>query len=202
MMRQVPWILSVFFLLLALAAGAWAFWLSRSEAENPETITEHQLIMKKTQAMGNLELVRMSFQDVVQHRKKRPILADAKVMLIVASEAAGCIDLKKITPKDLHSSDSTLDVTLPRPEVCFFKVDHQRSQVVRTEYTFSEEAELIDQAYRRAERQIPEAAIRAKILERSQKQARLLLTPLFEALSQKTVTLHFTDSTKRIPPRR
>ena len=148
-----------FFFRLALlslfaAAVVWGWekfrqsdWLSGGE-----TATNHNVVLQRITTLGKLELVRYNFRDVVEHEVVRPLLPNAKALLIVQGEAIGCLDLTKVGSMDVASfGNDTLIIHLPEPELCSFKIDHSRSKVYNTEYAIFDEANLVDDAFRRAE---------------------------------------------------
>jgi hypothetical protein len=148
--------------------------------------------------MGKLELVKYNFRDVVESSIKKQVLPDAKALLIVTGEATGCIDLTKIRLGDITEEDSILVVHLPDPEICSFKIDHSKSKIYNTEYAFLDEAQLIDEAFKKAEIQVQKSALSIGILEQTKQSAEQILKPFLEEVSKKKVVLKFQiKDTKR-----
>ncbi len=106
-------------------------------------------------------------------------------------EAIGCVDLTKMDIADLRNEGDSLVVHLPEPELCVFKIDHDRSKVYNTEYAFMEEAQLVQEGYRQAEKQIRQSALDMGILDQTRENARKLLTPLLERASGRKVVVKF-----------
>lgn len=153
--------------------------------------TTHNVVLEKMQVLGQVELAKFSFRDVVEQKLIRDFLPDPKAILIVQGEAVGCIDLKKITAADLTTTGDTLIIRMPDPTLCTYKIDHQKSKIYHTEYAFMNEDLLLDEAYKRAESQIYESALQSGILDQTKKNAELVLKPLFENLSGKKVILRY-----------
>ncbi|MCS6820252.1 MAG: DUF4230 domain-containing protein [Microscillaceae bacterium] len=149
----------------------------------------HNTVLKEIEAMGKLELVKYKFRDVIEYKVEYSWLPDSKAILIIAGEAVACMDLSKIKEQDIQERGDTLTIQLPSPEICFSKVNHQESKVYDTEYTYFQEAELIDEAYKEAEKQIKNIAVKSDILLQAEKNAIQLLKPLFEQISKKRVFL-------------
>lgn len=201
-MRLLSWIVRLLVLILLLAglqtiwdnfrAGNWfPNWMSGDKTE-----TTHALVLQEITAMGKLELVKYNFKDVVEQQITKMWLPNAKAILIVQGEAIGCVDLTKVEIADITSEEETLVVNMPEPELCVFKIDHSKSRVYNTEYAFNEEAKLVQEAYKQAEKQIQRSALDMGILEQTQINARKVLTPVLEKASGKKVVLKFPMTTK------
>jgi len=197
------WIVRLLVLILLLAGlqsiwsnfrtGNWVpDWLSSTEKSE----TTHALVLQEISAMGKLELVKYNFKDVVEQQITKMWLPNAKAILIVQGEAIGCIDLTKVEIADITSEAETLVVNMPEPELCVFKIDHSKSRVYNTEYAFNEEAKLVQEAYKQAEKQIQRSALDMGILEQTQINARKILTPVLEKASGKKVVLKFPLNAK------
>lgn len=153
--------------------------------------TTHSVVLERVTALGKLELVRYTFKDIVEHEQVNAILPNARAVLIVEGEAVGCVDLTKITSDDISTQGDSLTLRLPAPEVCVWKINHQRSRVYDTQYTFLNEAQLVSEAYRRAEAQVKASALQSGILDQTRQNAVTLLRPLLGQLTQKHVGLVF-----------
>lgn len=170
-------------------SGNWfTGWLAQTAGNN---VSNHTVVLEEVSAMGKLELVKYHFKDVVEQEIVRQWLPNSKAILIVQGEAIGCVDLTLLHPTDIQSSGDTLFIQLPEPELCVFKIDHGRSKVYNTEYTFMDESRLIEQAYRQAELQIKTSALEMGILDQAKDNARKVLTPILEKSSGKSVVIRY-----------
>jgi hypothetical protein len=163
--------------------------------------TTHNIVLEKMQTLGQVELATYTFKDVVEQKLTRDYLPDPKAILIVQGEAIGCIDLQKITTDNISVKDDILIILMPDPNLCNYKIDHQKSKIYHTEYAFMNEQLLIDEAYKRAEDQIYETALQSGILEQTKKNAELVLKPLFENLTGKRVILRYGMTAELSRPR-
>jgi hypothetical protein len=153
-----------------------------------QVVITHSTILQEVESLGKLELIKYHFKDVVEFEKEDySWLPSSKVVLIAAGEAVGCIDLKKITSKDIIEDSSSIVITLPAPELCYFKIDHEQSKVYDLQYTYFQDKNLIDHAYKAAEKQLKEAALQLEILEKTGQNAEIILKPLLEKTSGKKV---------------
>jgi len=188
--------LALLVLLIVGAVSLWENWRTgdwlpnwfrqKNKLENTQTV-----VLQEITSLGKLELVRYNFKDIVEQQITKQWLPDAKAVLIVQGEAVGCVDLTQMDITDIDAGQDTLVIRLPEPEICYFKIDHDRSKVYNTEYAFMEEAQLVQEAYKQAERQIRQSALDMGILEQTRENARKMLTPILERTSGKKVVLLF-----------
>ena len=153
--------------------------------------TTQAMVLQEITSLGKLELVQYNFKDVVEQKIINQWLPDSKAILIVQGEAIGCIDLTQLDIADILPGQDTLVVHLPEPELCVFKIDHERSKVYNTEYAFLEEAKLVQEGYRQAERQIKQSALDMGILDQTKENARKMLVPMLEQVSGRKVVIKF-----------
>ncbi|CCH51409.1 hypothetical protein BN8_00330 [Fibrisoma limi BUZ 3] len=195
MSRLINALLRVF-LLAVLVAGLVAVWeqvrtseyLSRFRRNDS---VNQSVIIREITSLGRLELVKYTFRDIVEHEQNKTFWPNSSAVLIVEGEATGCLDLTKIKPDDIRIEGDSVVVHLPRPELCGWKVNHDRSRVYDTRFAFLDESQLVSDAYRQAERQIRQSALRSNILEQTRQNAAPLLRPLLERVSGRKVVLVF-----------
>lgn len=186
------WVKILFYVvLILLSIFVWEKVKTLSLFKADEVKTTHNVVIKEIVSLGKMELVKYSFRDVVEQEIIRDFLPDPKAILIVQGEAVGCIDLSKISEKDLITTGDTLILNLPNPEVCYHKIDHSKSKIYKTDYAFMNEALLLDEAYRKAEDQILKSALDSDILEQTKKNADLILKPLIENITSKKVVIKY-----------
>ena len=168
-----------------------ASWLSLFTRQPDKTT--HSVVLERVVALGKLELVRYTFKDIVEHEQANLLLPNSRAVLIVEGEAVGCIDLTKLRPADVVTEGDSLLVRLPAPELCTWKINHERSRVYDTNYTFLNEAQLVSDAYRQAERQVRASAMQSGILDQTRRNAVTLLQPILAQLTGKPVSVRVKD---------
>ena len=188
-------------LLIVLLLGFGLYYVTlRKDAKKlltpRETVTEtsFQTVLEEVESLGKLELVKYNFKDVVEHKQKNGYssVLDSKVLLIVAAAAVGCMDLTRIKAEDITEVGDSIYVHLPAPELCYYKIDHQKSKVYDSEsMPFMQNDNLVGEAFAKAEKQIEKAALESGILVQTQAMAKTMLKPLLENLTKKTVFLTF-----------
>ena len=174
-----------------------------------EMIVESTTILERIESMGKVELVKYNFKEVIEITRKTPeflsifkLGPDSKAVLITSGEAVGCIDLTQVISQDIVSLEDSVIITLPQPELCYYKVnlDNTRLYSLQTGF-FTEATEFVQDAYQQAEKQIKEAALQSNILEQTKTNAELILKPILEEISGKKAVLKFQipqDSTSII----
>lgn len=184
------------FLFALLFVGLIAVWeqvrntrfMSRFRRDTTQT---ENLLLKEITSLGKLELVKYTFKDIVEHEQANTFLPNANAVLIVEGEATGCIDLAKIAKTDIITDADSVTIHLPKPELCTWKINHERSRVYDTHFSFLNESQLVSDAYRQAERQIRQSALTSGILFQTEQNAQRLLVPLLERVASKKVNLVF-----------
>lgn len=186
------WLTILFYAgLILLSIFLWEKVKSFNIFSGGEVKTNHNIVLKEISDLGKLELVKYAYRDVVEQSISRDFLPDPKAILIIQGEAVGCIDLKKVSESDIVIMEDTIVVHLPKPEICYHKIDHSKSKVFQTEYAFMNEGLLLEEAYKRAEKQILQSALDSDILNQTKENANLVLKPLLENSTGKKVVLQY-----------
>lgn len=186
------------FIIAVLVAGLIAIWeqirgnsvLSRFRRSDNTT---QSIVLKEITALGKLELVKYTFKDIVEHEQVNTFLPNANAVLIVEGEATGCIDLTRISPANITTDGDSVTVQLPKPELCGWKINHDRSRVYDTRFSFLDDAQLVSDAYRKAEQQVKQSALNGGILDQTRRNADRMLRPLLERISGKKIGLTFQE---------
>lgn len=182
--------------IILLVVGLIAIWeqirgsKALSRFRRGDTATQ-RIVLKEVTALGKLELVRYTFKDIVEHEQPNTFLPNANAVLIVEGEATGCLDLTKISPADITTEGDSVTIRLLKPELCGWKINHNRSRVYDTRFSFLNETQLVSDAYRQAERQIRQSALNGGILQQTRQNAGRILPPLLTRLSGRRVGLIF-----------
>ena len=191
-LRWLPWVLAIVAIyFLVQKASAWF----PEKEEVPETVVTHNIVLEEIESLGKMELVRYNFKEITElSEKNKPYLLmfevpDSRVVVISHGEAVGCIDLTKIRQRDIVEQGDTVLVRLPEPEMCYYKLDLERTKIysIEKQVYYKKESELAEKALRLAERQMRDVALKSGILEQTRKNAETMLKPLLENVSGKKV---------------
>ncbi len=193
--RIIPWIAVVLLAILLL--------LSRQEKPAAGTIVNRTAVLQEIEALGKMELVRYNFREITEiteisetYFNLFKIGPDQKIALISTGEAVGCIDLTRLQERDITGEGDTLVITLPPPEICYYKLDMDKTRIYNLETNFmKDEKKFIQEAYKQAEDEIRQSALNSGILDQTRTNAELMLKPVFEQISGKTVILRFKMDT-------
>ncbi|WP_242929512.1 DUF4230 domain-containing protein [Pontibacter vulgaris] len=188
--RLLPLIL-VFAVGLFLWRSCKEFLPGSDEKKQPEVIVNHNTILTKVEELGRMELVRYNFKDVVEYEKNiSKWVPNSKIVLIVTGEAVGCVDFTKLNAEDIvFEGDSVVQVALPEPQICYYKIDHGKTKVFSKENTYFQDADLVQESYRYAEANVKKAALNSGILRQTQVNAEKVLKPILEEITGRRVVL-------------
>jgi len=189
LIKLLPWIFVI--LLGVFVWRALKNYLPAAEEDVSEVVVNHNTILTSVEELGKMELVRYNFKDVVEYEKNvSRWVPNSKIALIVAGEAVGCMDFTKLRPEDIiFAGDSVIQVALPEPEICYYKVDHSKSKVFSKENTYFQDAELVEESFKYAEQNIKRAALNSGILRQTKVNAEKILRPMLEEITGKKVVL-------------
>jgi hypothetical protein len=179
--------LTILFLVFMFFYIKRQFTLSRTELNE-------DIMVEKISNMGKLELVKYSMKDVLEKKELRMILPDKRILFVAVGEVTGCLDLTKIKKADIvNSNPDSVTVYLPAPEICYIKLDHQRSKVYDVSGVLfpSESKEMVEGIYKLAEQKILQNAKDQNILGKTRENAQLIFKPMLENISGKKVAIKF-----------
>lgn len=185
----------VFTLTAGILLGILIMFLIRnSKEESNQVEISHNMIIEKIESLGNLEVTKYSIQDMMEYKKVRRWLPNAKTALIVSGEVICCVDLTKLKPEDIIVTGKRITLKLPQPEICHVKIDHSKSRVYDIEYGFWESAKIADEAYKAAERELNDKARQMDIISQSRSNAANLLRPILLAMGFDEVVITYYPS--------
>jgi hypothetical protein len=169
------------------------FFYIKKEFASTRTEVSQVVIVHKITSMGKLELVKYELKDIVERKKTHTLLPDEKVLFLAVGEVTACIDLTKVTDKDVLQKTDTVIVTLPQPEICYAKLNHQQSRVydITGAWFPANAKEMVEDVYKIAEKQILTESRKMDITGKARTNAQLIFKPLLESISGKTVVLKF-----------
>lgn len=181
----------IFILIVGIVVGLLIMSFLKGKKESDRVEISHNMIVEKIESLGNLEVTKYSIQDMMEYKKVRRWLPNAKTALIISGEVTGCIDLTKLKPEDIQTSGKSITLKLPAPEICHVSIDHSKSRVYDMEYGLWESAKITDEAYKSAERQLNEKAKQLDIISQSRNNAVNLLRPILSSMGFEEVIITF-----------
>lgn len=151
------------------------------------------VMVEKITSMGKLELVKYAMKDVLEKKEVHMILPDERVLFVAVGEVTACIDLTKIKKQDISSTKDTVTVLMPKPEICYARLDHQRSKVYDVSGILlpNTAKAMVEDVYKLAEQKLLDNARELNVLGKAQENAQLIFKPLLENISGKKVVLKF-----------
>ena len=183
----------IILIIFGLSTGILHFNAVKTSSESNQ-----QLVLKKIEEVGNLELVKFNFNDIVEESVVRKIFdidnlaPDSRVLVIINGEATACINLKEVTKDDIKFEGDNINLTLPEPTICYTKINHDRSRIYDENFVariFN--PELIDKAYKDGEIKIKDEAISLGIIGQAKINAKKLLGALLNGITKKNIIINF-----------
>jgi hypothetical protein len=179
--------------LVFTAVLVFLFFYIKHELMTSRTETIESGMVQKITSMGKLELVKYTMKDIIDQRESHLILPDSRVLFLAVGEVTACIDLTKVKPADITQTTDSVSVILPQPEICYTKLDHQKSKVYDIRGAWFDESakNMVESVYKLAEKKILDNANEMNVLGMARTNAQLIFKPLLEGISGKKVTLKF-----------
>jgi hypothetical protein len=199
LLRVLPWLILVIVIF---------WWWGQSDKESqPQTQLTNSVVLTEVESLGKMELVRYNFKEITELTELSKeyfslfkLGPDQKIALISTGQAVGCIDMTKMTEDDILIEGDTVYVRLPQPEICYYKLDMEKTRIYSLQTNpLKEDGPFIQKAYKLAEQEIRTAAVESGILEQTRVNAELVLTPLFEKISNRKVIFTHDMSNKLTP---
>ena len=150
-------------------------------------------LVQKITSMGKLELVKYEMKDIIEQKEVHPILPDSRVLLLAVGEVTACIHLTQVKRSDIVQGKDSVTVFLPQPEICYAKLDHEKSKIYDIKGVMFEDGakDMVESVYKIAEKKILDDAKEMNVLGLARQNAQLIFRPLLEGISAKTVILKF-----------
>lgn len=159
-------------------------------------------MVQKIASMGKLELVKYTMKDIIEQKEVHAILPDSKILFLAVGEVTACIDLTKIKRSDITQTKDSVVVFLPQPEVCYAKLDHEKSRIYDiTGAWFPDNTKnMVEGVYKLAEKKILDNATQMNVLGMARQNAQSIFKPLLQSISGKTVVLYFRSEIQIAAP--
>lgn len=184
-------------LISGILIGFLLAYLFRGNNKNEiQSEISHTMIVEKIESLGNLEVLKYSIQDIMEYKKVRQWLPNAKAALLVSGEVICCVDLTKIKPEDIYVSGDSVRLQLPSPEICHTKIDHSKSRVYDINYGLWETTEIVDAAYKSAEKQLHERALELDMESKSRDNTVNLLKPILSSMGFEHILITFKSGNR------
>ena len=185
--------LTLSFALVITGFLIFLFFYIKHEFNTTRTEVTEDVMVTRVIAMGKLELVKYAMKDVVEKKELHTILPDARVLFVAVGEVTACIDLTKVKKEDITQSKDSIWLTLPKPEICYVKLDHQKSRVYDVSGVwFPDKAKtMVEDVYKIAEKKMLTTAGEMNLLGKAQENAGLIFLPFLQNVSGKKVALKF-----------
>jgi hypothetical protein len=192
--RKIIFLFLSVVLILIIVMGLWS--IGNFFSKKPYTFnTSSQTVIKQIQSLNRLETASFTIEKIIDAHTNgnafQQFLFGDKLLLIAEGKVIAGFDLSQVKSSDVHVNGTTLQVTLPKPEILTTTLDNQNTRVYdRTTGLLSKgQPDLESQARESAVETIRQAACQGNILDEASKNARNQLTVLFSSLGFTSVTI-------------
>lgn len=178
------------FLILILVV-LLGFFIFKKFNQTDKVLITHDALVEKIESMGKMELTKFTIKNVLTKQVVKEWWPDSKVLFIAVGEAVGCIDLTKVDKDDVKRTGDSITISLPKPEICYIKLNHEKSKVydISGVYFKEDTKQVVEEVYQLAEKELEKEAKGMGIIAETEKNARLILKPVFENITGKKVNL-------------
>lgn len=185
--------ISIILFIIIIGFLGFIFFYFKNQFFETKTVINEDIMVTKITSMGKLELVKYAMKDVIEKKQIRTLLPDERILFVAVGEVTGCIDLTKVSKDDIKMSEDSLTLFLPQPEICYTKIDHQKSKVydVSGAWFPSDAKDMVEDIYKIAEQRLTASAKEMQILQKTKENAETIFQPLVENLSGKKVGIRF-----------
>jgi len=185
--------LTLMFALVITGFLIFLFFYIKHEFNTTRTEVTEDAMVTRVIAMGKLELVKYAMKDVVEKKELHMILPDSRVLFVAVGEVTACIDLTKVKKGDISQSKDTVEISLPQPEICYVKLDHQKSRVYDVSGVWfpDKTRTMVEDVYKLAEKKMLATATEMNLIGKARENAGLIFKPFLENISGKKVVIRF-----------
>jgi len=196
-MQRMRLILFVVVVIILLGA---VFWLAGTLQKffNPTTTVNmsSKTVIKELRQLNRLETASFTIEKVIDAgttgNRFQELLYGDRILLIAHGEVIAGFDLSTLPEDNFKINGSTVDLTLPPPQILVTSLDNSETRVYDRKQGLLNKGDkdLESQARLAATQAISEAACSGKILDQASNNARKQLTALLKTLGFVTVVIN------------
>ncbi len=156
------------------------------------------VVITHISALGKLETIEFAIRTVIDLENEpanlwERIFGSDQLMLVAEGEVVGGIDLDKVKPEDIVVRGTTVNISLPSPEILYSRVDNERSYVYErnTGLLRPIDPTLESRARLLAEQSMVDWAIQRDIYSKAADSARLRIENLLRSLGFTEIVIRF-----------
>lgn len=162
--------------------------------------TDRAAVIKEIRALQRLETASFTIEKIIDggttgNNIFQQFLFGDKILLIAHGQVIAGFDLSQISEKDIEVKDSTLRITLPKPQILVATLDNTQTKVYDRQKGLLNpgEKDLETNARKAAEDSIRQAACDGGILKQASDNARKQLISLFTALGFTQISIDIPE---------
>ncbi len=159
------------------------------------------VVITHINALGRLETAEFVMQTVVDLENEpgnfwEELVGSDKLMLVAEGEVVAGFDLSKVSKDDIVVQGTTVNITLPAPEVLYSRIDNERTYVYGRETGFlvSPDPGLEARARQTAEQALTNWALERGIIQKAEDYGRIQLENLLRSLGFTNIIINVEES--------
>jgi hypothetical protein len=155
------------------------------------------LIVNKFTERSALVVLESQYYNPIKLKVHRNILSDFDLDYIVVGSFSYSIDLSDFNGKDIAITKDSIVLTVPKPEIFSYTVDHNQSRFVGATWRFGiNEFNLADSAYAKAQNYLYEYANSPELRNKAEVAGEEAVKKIIKELeiSDKSVKVYFQDN--------
>lgn len=171
---------------------------TRTPTNTPTPTPTPIVVITHVNSLGKLETIEFAIRTVIDLENEpanlwEKIFGSDQLILVAEGEVVGGIDLDKVKPEDIAVRGTTVNITLPPPEILYSRVDNERSYVYErnTGLLRPIDPTLESRARQLAEQSMVDWAIQRDIYSKATDSARLRMENLLRSLGFTEIVIRF-----------
>ncbi len=171
---------------------------TRTPTHTPTPTPTPIVVITHVNALGKLETIEFAIRTVIDLENEpanlwERIFGSDQLILVAEGEVVGGIDLDKVKPEDIVVRGTTVNITLPSPEILYSRVDNERSYVYErnTGLLRPIDPTLESRARQLAEQSMVDWAIQRDIYSKATESARMRMENLLRSLGFTEIVIRF-----------
>lgn len=153
-------------------------------------------VVKEVQSLSRLETAQFTIEKIIDAGTSgnafQDLLFGDRLLFIAHGQVIAGFDLSKLTENDISTSDTSIELTLPQPEIFFVRLDSEQSRVYDRDQGLLTRGDknLESVARLEAEKTIRQAACESGILTEATENGRKQLTPILRSFGFEQVVIN------------
>jgi hypothetical protein len=156
------------------------------------------VVITHVNTLGRLETTQFAMRTVIDLANEpdnlwEDIFGTDRLMLVAEGEVVGGVDLSKVEPEHIVVSGTTVNITLPSPEILYSRIDNENTYVYERKTGLFRQIDktLESRARQLAEQSLVDWAIQRDIYSQAAESAKVQIENLLRSLGFTEIIIQF-----------